>query len=171
MKQEILKLSSIKPPKVKNKVKRAVEFIELKPYKNSKKKKVRVGRGEGSGSGKTSGRGQKGQKARTGYSRKIGFEGGQMPLYKRIPKRGFTNPFKKEFQLVNLYMLEKKKLHGEVSIDTLLEHRLIKKRDIPVKILGMGDISKPIFLKVHSASKSAIAKIESKGGKIEFIKN
>ncbi len=170
MKQEILKLSSLKPPKVKNKVKRAVEFIQLKPYENSKKKKVRVGRGEGSGAGKTSGRGQKGQKSRTGYSKKIGFEGGQMPLYKRIPKRGFTNRFKKEYQLINLYMLEKKNLHGEITIDTLIENRLIKKRNVPVKILGTGEITKPIFLKIHSASKSAIEKIESKGGKIEFIK-
>ncbi len=171
MKQEILKLSSIKPQKTKNKIQRSVPYIELKPFKNSKRKKIRVGRGEGSGSGKTSGRGQKGQKSRTGYSKKIGFEGGQMPLYKRIPKRGFKNPFKKEYQLINLYMLEKKNLEGEVNIDTLIQNRIIKKRDVPVKILGTGEVSKPIFLKIHSASKNAIEKIEAKGGKIEIIKD
>ncbi|MFN3246686.1 MAG: 50S ribosomal protein L15, partial [Leptonema sp. (in: bacteria)] len=112
---EFLKLSSIKPKKEKKKTKRPVAFIELKPYPNSKKKKVRVGRGEGSGAGKTSGRGQKGQKSRTGYSKKIGFEGGQMPLYKRIPKRGFKNPFKKEFKIINLFMLEKKGLQGDIT--------------------------------------------------------
>lgn len=167
--EEILRLSSIKPEKVKKKVERKVELFELKPYPNSKKKRKRVGRGEGSGSGKTSGRGQKGQKSRTGYSKKIGFEGGQMPLYKRIPKRGFKNPFKKEFKVINLYMIEKKGLTGDITIETLLENKLIKNPQIPVKLLGTGEITKPINIKVHSASKSAIEKIESKGGKVELI--
>jgi len=166
---EILKLSSIKPKKEKKKPKRPVAFIELKPNPNSKKKKVRVGRGEGSGVGKTSGRGQKGQKSRTGYSKKIGFEGGQMPIYKRIPKRGFKNPFKKEFKVINLFMLEKKGLHGDITIQTLIENKLIKDSHVQVKLLGTGEISKPINIQVHSASKNAIEKIEAKGGKVEII--
>ncbi len=169
--KEILKLSSLKPEKQNKKIKRNAEIYELKPYPGSKKKKIRVGRGEGSGVGKTSGRGQKGQKSRTGYSQKIGFEGGQMPIYKRIPKRGFHNKFKKEYQLINLYMLEKKNLEGEISIETLIENKIIKNKNIPVKILGTGEISKPIILKVHSASKAAIQKIQSKGGKVELIES
>ncbi|GIX42838.1 MAG: hypothetical protein KatS3mg129_2571 [Leptospiraceae bacterium] len=166
---EILSISLIKPEKQKNKIKRAIPIIELKPYPNSKKKRKRVGRGEGSGLGKTSGRGQKGQKSRTGYSKKIGFEGGQMPLYKRIPKRGFKNPFKKEYRVINLFMLEKKGLEGDVTIETLIEKKVIKDAKLPVKLLGTGEISNPINIKVHSASKSAIEKIESKGGKVEII--
>jgi len=167
---EFLKLSSIKPKKEKKKTQRPVAFIELKPYPNSKKKKVRVGRGEGSGAGKTSGRGQKGQKSRTGYSKKIGFEGGQMPLYKRIPKRGFKNPFKKEFKTINLFMLEKKGLQGDITIQTLVENKLIKDSNVQVKLLGTGEISNPINIQVHAASQSAIEKIEAKGGKVEIIK-
>ncbi|MCS7204690.1 MAG: 50S ribosomal protein L15 [Leptospiraceae bacterium] len=141
----------------------------LQPFPGSRKKKKRVGRGEGSGHGKTSGRGQKGQKARTGYSKKIGFEGGQMPLYKRIPKRGFHNPFKIEYQVVNLEKIDKIQTQGEITIETLYENGLIRKKNQPVKILGMGEISKPLTIKANAASKSAIQKVESKGGKIEII--
>ncbi len=170
MDKKFLDLKAIMPEKKKNKKKRKVEFYELKPFPNSKREKKRVGRGEGSGLGKTSGRGQKGQKSRTGYSKKLGFEGGQMPLYKRIPKRGFRNPFKKEYQIVNLFVLEKAKLTGDVTIDVLLEKKLIYSRDIPVKVLGLGNITSPIHLYVHAVSKPAREKIESAGGKIEIIK-
>ncbi len=169
MNQEKLSISDIKPKKIKKKLVRSENLPPLKPFLNSKFKKKRIGRGEGSGRGKTSGRGNKGQKSRTGYSKKIGFEGGQMPLYKRIPKRGFNNPFSKEYQIVNLFMIEKKGLSGEITIDTLKESGLIKKKDIPVKILGTGDISNVINVKVHSISKTAKEKIEAKGGKVELL--
>lgn len=169
MKEERLNLPSIKPKKEKKKEKRGVEILALSPYPGSKKKRKRVGRGEGSGHGKTSGRGQKGQKSRTGYSKKIGFEGGQMPLYKRIPKRGFHNINRKVYQIVNLKMIEKKNLEGEITVQTLYEHRLIRKLHEPVKILGAGDITRPLILKVHAISESAKKKIEEKGGKVEII--
>lgn len=169
MNQEKITIRDIKPTKSKKKVVRNVEVVQLKPFLNSKFKKKRIGRGEGSGRGKTSGRGNKGQKSRTGYSRKIGFEGGQMPLYKRIPKRGFHNPFSTKYQLVNLFMIEKKGLSGEINIDTLLQLGLIKNKRLPVKILGTGEISNPIKIQVHSISKGAKEKIEAKGGSVELL--
>ncbi|MFN3603973.1 MAG: 50S ribosomal protein L15 [Leptonema sp. (in: bacteria)] len=170
MKQNQLSLKDIKNKKTKKKLKRDKEVVLLKPFQGSKFKKKRVGRGEGSGLGKTSGRGQKGQKSRTGYSKKIGFEGGQMPLYKRIPKRGFHNPFKKEYQIINLFMIEKKELKGDITLDELLKVGLIKNKNLPVKILGFGDISNTVNVEVHAISKSAKEKIEAKGGKVEIIK-
>lgn len=169
MREEKLSLKDLKKPKVKKKIKRELEFIQLKPFPNSTFSKKRVGRGEGSGLGKTSGRGYKGQKSRTGYSRKIGFEGGQMPLYKRIPKRGFKNPFSTDYQIVNLFMIEKKGLKGDISIEELYNAGLIRKKNKPVKILGTGEITSQINLKVHAISESAKEKIEAIGGKVELI--
>ena len=145
-----------------------MELHTLQPAEGSTQKRKRVGRGSGSGKGKTSGRGHKGQKARSGYSRKIGFEGGQMPLQRRVPKRGFTNIFKKEFQVVNLSDLLKCEA-GDVTRETLLEKGLIRKNDQPVKVLGDGQIDKAFTVKANAFSKSAKEKIEKAGGKAEVI--
>jgi large subunit ribosomal protein L15 len=124
-----------------------------------------VGRGPGSGLGKTSGKGHKGHKARTGGATNPGFEGGQMPLYRRLPKRGFTNPFKVRVQPVNLSQL--KKVSGEVSPETLYSAGLIGKVDTPVKILGTGDADRAYTVRGVALSASARAKIEAAGGSIE----
>ncbi|KAA3632328.1 MAG: 50S ribosomal protein L15 [Calditrichaeota bacterium] len=145
-----------------------MELHTLQPAEGSTQKRKRVGRGSGSGKGKTSGRGHKGQKSRSGYSRKIGFEGGQMPLQRRVPKRGFTNIFKKEFQVVNLSDLLKCEA-GDVTRETLLEKGLIRKNDQPVKVLGDGQIDKAFTVKANAFSKSAKEKIEKAGGKAEVI--
>ncbi len=141
----------------------------LKYALGSKKKRKRIGRGEGSGHGGTATRGENGQKSRAGFSRKLFFEGGQMPLQRRIPKRGFTNIFKKEFQLVNLDRLQKliddKKITvTDINSSVLLEAGLISKIDVPVKILGDGELKSKINVTADAFSKSAKEKIESKGG-------
>lgn len=142
----------------------------LKPNPGSKKKKKRVGRGIGSGKGKTAGRGTKGAGSRSGKEKGPGFEGGQMPLYRRLPKRGFKNPFKKEYAIVNLETLDKKfKENEEVNLEVLRKRKIIK-RNLPVKVLAKGDIKKPLVLKVHAISSSAKEKIEKAGGKVEIIK-
>ena len=145
-----------------------MELHTLQPAEGSTKKRKRVGRGTGSGTGKTSGRGHKGQKSRSGFSRKIGFEGGQMPLQRRVPKRGFTNIFKKEFQIVNLSDLTKLE-PGEVTLETLLNSGLVRKPNVPVKVLGDGTLDKSFTVKLHAYSKSAKEKIEAAGGKAEVI--
>ncbi len=166
---ESLDLSSVMPEKKRSKKKRRVEYTYLAPVPGTKKKRKRVGRGHATGWGKTSGRGQKGQKSRTGYSHKIGFEGGQNPLYKRVPKRGFTNIFKQEFQLVNLWLLQKSGLSGEVTVDMLKEKKLIRRTDVPVKVLGHGEVSSSLVLHVHAASGQAIEKIKKAGGEVKLI--
>ncbi|HEX3186609.1 MAG TPA: 50S ribosomal protein L15 [Pyrinomonadaceae bacterium] len=137
----------------------------LKPAKGSTHKKKRVGRGPGSGLGKTAGRGEKGQKSRSGYSRKIGFEGGQMPLHRRLPKRGFTNIFKKRWLEVSLASLE---LHfeadAEITPEVLHDRGLIKKAKYDVVVLGNGEVSKPLRVSAHRFTKSAREKIEKAGG-------
>lgn len=145
-----------------------MELHDLKPPAGSKKKRKRVGRGTGSGTGKTSGRGHKGQGSRSGFSRKPGHEGGQMPLQRRLPKRGFTNIFKKEFQLVNLVDLARCE-PGEVTGEILKSVGLIKKLDIPVKFLGNGNIDKAYTVKAQAFSKTAKDKIEAAGGKAEVV--
>jgi large subunit ribosomal protein L15 len=132
------------------------------------KEKKRVGRGQASGTGKTAGRGGKGQKARTGNMNFIGFEGGQMPIQRRIPKRGFTNPFRVEYTLVNVGDLEGLGL-AEVDLDKLVEAGAVKDRKDGLKILGDGDLSKAITVKAHKFSASAKEKIEKAGGKAEQI--
>ncbi|MBP6820702.1 MAG: 50S ribosomal protein L15 [Acidobacteria bacterium] len=134
-------------------------------------KKKRLGRGQGSGLGKTSGRGNKGQKSRSGYSRKRGFEGGQMPLHRRLPKRGFTNIFKREWAEVNLTQLEELFEVGvTVTPEALVEKGLVRKSLIKsIVVLGKGQLSKSLSISVHRFSESAKNKIEAAGGKAEVI--
>jgi large subunit ribosomal protein L15 len=140
----------------------------LKPPAGQKKERKRVGRGMGSGHGKTSTRGSKGQRAGTGFGQKRGFEGGQMPLHRRLPKRGFTNIFKKHFAIVNLGRLEK--LEGEsFSVDRLIELGVIKKLGDGLKILGTGQLTRSITVEAHQFSKSALEKIQKAGGKAQVI--
>ena len=145
-----------------------MNLSNLHPAKGSRKSRKRVGRGPGSGMGKTSGRGTKGQKSVSGYSSKRGFEGGQMPLHRRLPKRGFTNIFRKEYSEVNLDRLEKitKKV---VKIKDLKEAGIIKKESERVKILGRGKISSSMTIHAHKFSRSALEKIEKAGGKVVVI--
>lgn len=145
-----------------------MELHTLKPAEGSTKNRKRVGRGTGSGTGKTSGRGHKGAKSRSGWKRKKGFEGGQMPLQRRLPKRGFHNLFKKEFQIVNLTDVIKC-VAGEVDYETLLKNGLIKKLNVPVKVLGDGEIDKAYTIKAHAFSAKAKEKIEAAGGKAEVL--
>jgi large subunit ribosomal protein L15 len=141
----------------------------LSPAEGSTKKRKRVGRGPGSGHGKTSCRGHKGQKARAGGSIGPGFEGGQMPLQRRLPKRGFTNIFKKTYAVINLRDLERLGPRGNLGFLDLKEAGLVKQGCDGVKVLGEGDLSFPVVLKVHGASKTARAKIEAAGGKVEIL--
>lgn len=142
----------------------------LRPNPGAKKRKKRVGRGIGSGRGKTSGRGTKGAGARSGKETGPGFEGGQTPLYRRLPKRGFTNPFRKEYAIVNLEVLQRKfKENEEINPEILRERKIIKKK-LPVKVLAKGEIKKPLILKVHAISNSAKEKVEKAGGRVEIIK-
>jgi large subunit ribosomal protein L15 len=145
-----------------------MDLSNLHPAKNSRKNKRRVGRGPGSGRGKTSGRGSKGQKSISGYSRKIGFEGGQMPLTRRVPKRGFTNIFRIEYSEVNLDRLERIK-KDTIELKDLVESRLIKKGSERVKILGRGDIASAKTVHAHKFTRSAQKKIEDAGGKAVLI--
>ena len=140
----------------------------LKPPAGQTRLKKRVGRGMGSGTGKTSGRGHKGQKAVSGFGQKRGFEGGQMPLHRRLPKRGFTNIFKKQFAIVNLGRLEK--LEGDVfNADKLTELGVIHKLGAGLKILGAGQLTRPITVEAHHFSKSADEKIAKAGGQAQVI--
>lgn len=141
---------------------------DLKPTPGSHQKKTRRGRGLGSGLGKTAGRGHKGQKARAGGSIRRGFEGGQMPLQRRLPKRGFKNPFRVEYQVVNLEALNRFDAGTEVTVDLLKEHRLVR-RPGPVKVLGDGEIDRPLVVKVNAYSKSAKEKIEAASGRAEVV--
>jgi len=143
-----------------------ITLSTLAPARGSSSARKRVGRGPGSGLGKTSGKGNKGHKARTGGATNPGFEGGQMPMYRRLPKRGFTNPFRVPNQPVNLSQL-KKVSTAEVSPETLYSAGLIGKVDLPVKLLGTGDADRAYTVRGVALSASARAKIEAAGGKIE----
>jgi large subunit ribosomal protein L15 len=143
-----------------------MELHDLQPAKGSKKTRKRIGRGPGSGSGKTAGRGHKGQKSRTGYSRRPGFEGGQMPLIRRVPKRGFTNIFRQEYTVVNVAQLND--FEGEVSPDRLRDAGLVRP-GLPVKILGQGNLAVALTVRAHKFSQSARAKIEAAGGSCEVM--
>jgi large subunit ribosomal protein L15 len=148
----------------------ALSLNNLKPAVGSTHKKKRVGRGPGSGLGKTAGRGNKGQKSRSGYSSKIGFEGGQMPLQRRLPKRGFTNIFKKEWLEISLSKIEENfKASDEVTPEILHERGLIKKAKHDVVILGTGEISKVLNISAHRFTKTAKDKIEKAGGTATVI--
>jgi len=147
-----------------------VSLNDLKPPYGAVRKKKRVGRGDSSGHGSTCGRGQKGQKARSGGQVKSYFEGGQMPLYRRLPKRGFKNIFKREYTIVNIRDLVRKfKENEEITPEKLLEVGLVKKKKQPIKILAEGDISFPLQIKIHKISQQARAKIEAAGGRVEVI--
>lgn len=145
-----------------------MKLHELKPAKGSTHTRKRVGRGNGSGLGNTAGRGHKGQKARSGGGVRPGFEGGQMPMIRRLPKRGFTNNFRKEYTIVNLSDLEERFENGaEVTVKSLLETGLIKKVKDGVKVLGNGELTKVLTVKVDKVSKTAAEKIAAAGGKVE----
>ncbi len=142
---------------------------ELKPTQGATKKTKRVGRGPGSGAGKTASKGHKGQKARSGGVKGAGFEGGQMPLQRRIPKRGFKNIFRKEYAVVNVSDLAKIAGTEPVTPDILLQNGLIKDVKAGVKILGMGELKSKLTVRAHKFSKSALEKIQAAGGKAEVI--
>jgi large subunit ribosomal protein L15 len=145
-----------------------MNLSSLKPPAGQTKPRKRVGRGMGSGHGKTSTRGSKGQRAGTGFGQKRGFEGGQMPLHRRLPKRGFTNIFKKEFAIVNLIQLEKAK--GDTfTVDSLREIGLVKKLGEGLKVLGTGTLTRKITVEAHHFSKSALEKIQKAGGTAQVI--
>ena len=143
-----------------------MKLHDLSPAKGSKRDKKRIGRGPGSGTGKTAGRGHKGQRSRSGFSRRLGFEGGQMPLVRRVPKRGFTNIFRREFEVVNVAALAD--LKGEVTPEVLVEMGRAR-AGRPIKILGDGELTKKLKVQAHRFSKSARAKIEAAGGTCEVI--
>ena len=141
----------------------------LKPTSGSKKNRKRIGRGPGSGLGETAGKGHKGAKARAGFRHKWGFEGGQMPLHRRLPKFGFTNPFRTEFQIVNLQDLARVDA-AEITGESLVMSGLVSHADRPIKILGNGTVEKALTVKAQAFSKSAKEKIEKAGGKTEVVK-
>lgn len=147
-----------------------MELHELKPNLGAKQKTQRRGRGDGSGRGNYSGKGNKGQNARSGGTRRPGFEGGQTPLYKRMPKlKGFKNPTRVDFQVVNVGDLEKFAANDVITMESLLSKNLISKKDQPVKLLGDGEIAKALTIEIHKASASAIAKVEGAGGKVKLL--
>jgi len=139
----------------------------LSPNKGARKTKKRIGRGPGSGWGKTAGRGHKGARSRSGYTAKPGFEGGQMPLHRRLPKRGFTNIFKKQYAIVSLSTLDRFEAGTVVNKSVLLESGLIKKSDEYVKVLANGEISKALTLEIDKISQGARDKIVAAGGTIK----
>ncbi|MFC1939393.1 50S ribosomal protein L15 [Chloroflexota bacterium] len=144
---------------------------ELSPPPDSKRSRKRVGRGDGSGHGTYSGRGCKGQKSRSGFKVKRGFEGGQLPLIKRLPqKRGFVNIFKTEYSLVSISKLNMFGSGSEVTPESLVAAGLVKSLRRPVKVLADGDIGHPLSLKVHKCSAAAKAKIEAAGGRVEEVR-
>ena len=146
-----------------------MKLHELKPVEGARKDGFRLGRGHGSGNGKTAGKGNKGQKARSGGMNKLGFEGGQTPLARRLPKRGFTNINRKEFAIVNLAQLNNFDNDVEVNPTVLKEMGLVKDAKDGIKILGVGELEKKLTVKAHKFSKSALARIEKAGGVAEVI--
>ncbi|MBR2263583.1 MAG: 50S ribosomal protein L15 [Firmicutes bacterium] len=146
-----------------------MKITDLKPQEGSKAGSWRVGRGHGSGNGKTSGRGHKGQKARSGGSVRPGFEGGQMPLYRRIPKRGFTNRNTKDIVSINVDRLNIFEDGAEVTVAALLEKNIISKPRDGVKILGNGELTKKLNVKVNAFSAGAVEKIQAAGGTAETV--
>lgn len=145
-----------------------MKLHELSPADGSRRARKRVGRGPGSGLGKTAGRGHKGQRSRSGFSRRPGFEGGQMPLIRRVPKRGFTNIFRKEYAVVNVGRLAD--LDGEITPELLVEKGRIR-AGRPVKILGTGELEKALTVSAHKFSTAARKKIEAAGGRCEVLES
>ncbi|WP_363315401.1 50S ribosomal protein L15 [Thermosulfurimonas sp.] len=149
-----------------------ITLANLRPFAGSKHREKRVGRGPGSGHGKTSCRGQKGQRARSGGGVPPWFEGGQMPLIRRLPKRGFKNPFRVEYAVVNVRDLARRFSAGEVvDVEALKRVGLVKGRGVRVKLLGDGEIDFALTVRVHAVSKSAKEKIEKAGGRVEIIED
>ena len=147
-----------------------MDLSNLKPAERSKFSKKRVGRGHGTGQGTQAGRGHKGAQSRSGYKKKRGFEGGQMPLHRRIPKRGFHNPFRTEYAVVNLDALAERFDAGTVVTPELLrEHGVVKSSRRPIKVLARGDISKRLTIKAHKFSGKAAEKIAAAGGSTEVL--
>ena len=147
-----------------------MDLSDLKPPKGARHAKKRVGRGYGSGTGVTSGRGHKGQKSRSGYHRKRGFEGGQMPLHRRLPKRGFFNPFRVEYAVVNLDTLAERFEAGtEVTPEILRDRGIVRSNARLVKVLGRGDVETALNVKAHKFSRTASEKILAAGGRTEVI--
>lgn len=146
-----------------------MKLHELRPAEGAKKAPKRIGRGTGSGLGRNAGKGEKGQKARTGGGVRPGFEGGQMPLYRRLPKRGFTNIFAKEYAVINIDRLNVFENGTEVTPELLLETGIISKIYDGVKLLGNGDLEKSLTVKATKFSKTAAEKIQAAGGKVEVI--
>jgi large subunit ribosomal protein L15 len=147
-----------------------MSLSNLRPPKGATRNRKRVGRGPGSGHGKTATRGSKGAKSRSGFRFKRGFEGGQMPLHRRVPKRGFHNPFRVEYAVVNLDTLgEVFDAGSEVTPDLLRERGLVRRTGVPVKVLGRGEIAKQLTVRAHKFSESAARKIAAAGGAVELI--
>jgi large subunit ribosomal protein L15 len=146
-----------------------MKLEELRPHEGSKKARKRIGRGPGSGHGKTATKGNKGQRARAGSGKGASFEGGQMPLVRRIPKRGFKNPFRKEYAIVKIGDLEAFKDKGEVGVQEFMEAGIVGNLKDGVKLLSNGEINFPIKVKVHKASRQAIDKIKAQGGEVEVL--
>ena len=146
-----------------------MKLHELSPAPGSTKERKRIGRGHGSGNGKTAGKGHKGQKARAGHGMRPGFEGGQMPLQRRVPKRGFNNIFATEWQAINVAALEVFEDGATVDAAALAEKKIIRKTGLPVKVLGNGKLTKNITVKLNAFSAAATEKITAAGGKAEVI--
>jgi len=146
-----------------------MDLSNLKPPKGATRKRKRVGRGPGSGQGKTAGRGSKGAQSRSGYHKKRGFEGGQMPLHRRVPKRGFHNPFRIEYAVVNLDDLMARFAAGSVVTPEALHELRLVTRKLPIKVLGRGDISIALTVKAHKFSGKAAEKIAAAGGSVETL--
>ena len=145
-----------------------MELHTLKPPARSHRDRKRVGRGPGSGHGKTSGRGHKGAGARSGFKHKRSHEGGQMPLHRRLPKRGFSNIFRRQYQVINVSDLSRLE-PGEVTAATLLEAGLVSKKNVPVKLLANGSVDKAYSVKLQAFSRAAAEKVQAAGGKIEVV--
>ena len=146
-----------------------MKLHELKPARGSRTRRKRIGRGIGSGHGKTATRGHKGLKARSGGGKRPGFEGGQMPLKRRVPKRGFTNIFKQEWAVVNIRDLNRLTDVQDVTPETLIRAGLVRNQESQIKVLGEGTPARPFYVKAHRFSASAIAKIQAAGGRAEVL--
>jgi large subunit ribosomal protein L15 len=146
-----------------------MDLSNLRPPKGAKHAKKRIGRGQGSGNGKTAGRGHKGAKSRSGFTHKRGFEGGQMPLHRRVPKRGFHNPFREEFEVVNLDTLNERFEAGAEITPELMRERGLVGRQGPVKVLARGEIAKALTVRAHKFSGKAAEKIAAAGGTAELL--
>ncbi len=146
-----------------------MKLHDLAPAKGAKKRRKRIGRGPGSGHGKTATKGHKGIQARSGGGKRPGFEGGQMPLVRRLPKFGFTNPSRTEYSIVNIKSFEQWVGSETVTPQAMVDAGLVKRKKLPIKILGNGELKKALVVQAHKFSKSAESKIQAAGGRVEVI--